>query len=825
MQHIVQHLYKKTILAKPKTTLLLLTLITLGLSAFIPQFRLDASSDSLLLENDDSLKYYREIKERYGSDDFLVLTYTPKEDLFSDAVLSDIATLKESLSDVDIVSSVTSILDVPLVDSPPITLDEFQKSAPTLTDPRTNKLMARKELLNSPLYSNLIISEDGKTTAILLNLKPYPQWQQLSKERATLKEKRRSSGLNESEEQQLEMVENQYVKLNARIQNEQANGIEHIRDKIKPHQSTAQIYLGGVPMIAADSIAFVRNDLQTFGIAVLIFIVILLTLFFRRIRWVVLPIINCVTVGIMMFGFLGLVGWPVTVVSSNFISLLLIFTLSFSVHQTVKYLEYQTKHHHASQQEIVTKSSTAIIIPCLFMVITTITAFGSLVVSGIRPVIDFGWMMTVGLTISFMVSFTLFPSVLMLLKPVEQIKHYDLTGKITEFFAQAIHQYGKIILITFIGMIIFVGIGIRFLTVENRFIDYYKESTEIYQGMKTIDEKLGGTTPLDVIIDAPADFMKEYNKKVQNYNLENPDDPYEPALIDGYWFIHPRKEMKEIHNYLDSQDELGKVISFDTTMEMARDLDPLAHNTIILGAMESKLPKDVSQMLFKSYVSEDGNQLRFNVRAYETDKSLKRDELLTRIKNHLIHDMGIDKDRVHLTGMMVMYNNVLQSLYDSQIKTIWTVFITIFVMFTILFKSPYIAGVAFLPNITITILVLGIMGWVGIPLDIMTITIAAICTGSADDNTIHYIHRFRQEFAKTGDYWESIKAAHGTIGRAMYYTSITIMLGFSILMFSNFVPTIYFGLLTAFAMLMAMLANLVLLPLLLTLFKPINAKK
>jgi uncharacterized protein len=827
---LFKRIYRSTVLDHPKIILAGVILATLFFAAFIPQFRLDASSDSLLLEGDKSLQYYRSIKERYGSDDYLVVTYTPEDNLFSGNSLQNLGEMRDKLNQLERVQSVTTILDVPLINSPPVGIEEFQQNPPTLLSPQTDINLARRELLNSPLYSELLISKDGKTTAALVMFEQDQKWLELLEKRTELREKERQETLSDDEKEQLEDIEQEYANYSAEQQDKQAQDIAAIRDITSQYKDNATIHLGGVKMIAVDSMEYVRSDLQTFGIAVLCFIIILLTLYFRKFRWVALPIVNCVTVGIIMFGFLGLVGWPVTVVSSNFISLLLIFTLSFSVHQIVRYREYHADHPDEDQYKLVSESTLKIIIPCLFMVVTTIVAFGSLVVSDIRPVIDFGWIMSVGLGVSFLVSFTLFPSVLMLLKkPSVPDLSKDRTAKVTRFFAHSIEHHGKLILVSFIALILLLGIGISFLTVENRFINYYKESTEIHQGMKVIDEKLGGTIPLDIVIDAPGDFLAEYQDKKQAYiaeqREENPDYQHTPLMADGYWLLWPREEMIKAHQYIDAQPETGKTLSFHTTLQMAHALDPLASNTIAMAAMKDKLPPTVRNMLFNSYVSPDGNQIRINARIYETDQSLKRNDFINEVRDHLKNDMGLG-DRVHVTGMLVLYNNVLQSLFDSQIKTIWTVFITIFVMFTILFRNPFTAAVAFLPNVTITIVVLGIMGWLGIPLDIMTITIAAICTGSADDNTIHYVHRFREELKKHGgDYWKAVHASHETIGRAMYYTSITIMLGFSLLMFSNFVPTIYFGLLVAFAMLLALLANLVLLPLLLVLFKPMGKAK
>jgi hypothetical protein len=185
--------------------------------------------------------------------------------------------------------------------------------------------------------------------------------------------------------------------------------------------------------------------------------------------------------------------------------------------------------------------------------------------------------------------------------------------------------------------------------------------------------------------------------------------------------------------------------------------------------------------------------------------------------------MGLQNEQVHLTGMLVLYNNMLQSLFHSQIQTVGVVFLAIMLMFVVSFRSFMLAVIAIIPNLVAAILVLGLMGWMKIPLDIMTITIAAIVIGIAVDDAIHYVHRFKKEFRSDCSYWTSVKRCHESIGLAMYYTSIIITLGFTILALSNFKPTIYFGLLTGFSMLVAMIANLTLLPILIVWLKPMGA--
>ena len=295
----------------------------------------------------------------------------------------------------------------------------------------------------------------------------------------------------------------------------------------------------------------------------------------------------------------------------------------------------------------------------------------------------------------------------------------------------------------------------------------------------------------------------------------------------SFWFnSFGLNDAAVIHDYLDSLPETGKVLSVVTTIRMLESLNegkPI--DDFFLSILYKKLPEDIKQSLLAPYLSEDGNQLRFGIRVFESDPSLKREELIRKIRRYLVEETGLAEEQVHVTGMLVLYNNMLQSLFHSQIITLGAVFIAIMLMFIISFRSLGMALIAIIPNIVAAAQVLGLMGWLGISLDIMTITIAAIVIGIAVDNTIHYVHRFTREFSKDRDYWATVERCHNSIGRAMYYTAITIMLGFTILSLSSFVPTIYFGLLTGFSMLVALLADLTLLPLLIVTLKPLGSAK
>ena len=824
--------YKAIVIRFPVYTLIAVTLLTGYLAWSIPDFRLDASADSLVLEHDKALSYYRTIRARYGSDDFLVVTYTPKGDLFAEQTRNDVKQLRDELAKIKRVESVTSYLDVPLISSPRITFAELRRQTRTLEKGNVDIALARKEFHDSPLYRNLIVSPDGTTTALQVNFKRDQRYHELLNERNRLRDLALERTLSAQEKNRLKQVSREFKLYSEQFIDQEHADIATVRTILDKYRDKAELHLGGVPMITADMIDYIQNDIQVFGIGVLCFIIIILAVSFHQPRWVVLPMIICAMAVIGMVGYLGLVQWRVTVVSSNFISLLLIITLSLTIHLIVRYLELRNLEPDGDHREMTWETMRSKFLPSLYTALTTMVAFGSLLVSGIRPVIDFGWMMVVGIALAFVLAFLIFPAGLVLLKPRKAFtRHLDVTGKVIHYLADFIHRHSGKTLLLFIALALLGLMGIKQLTVENRFIDYFKQSTEIYQGMVMIDRELGGTTPLDVIIDPDKDFlaMQEEEKKTAAEEGESADDFEQGAAgISGtsYWFnVFQLQTVKKIQQYLESLPETGKVLSMDTTMSMLTQLnDDKELSNIILSVMYKRLPPDIKKILFDPYMSSDGNQVRFAIRVYDSNKALNRDALLHKIRHDLTTKFGLQPQQVKLTGMLVLYDNMLQSLFRSQILTLGVVFFAIMLMFMVLFRSIKISVLAIIPNLIAAGMVLGLMGWLGIPLDIMTITIAAITIGIGVDDTIHYIHRFMEEFVQDRDYWATVKRCHKSIGRAMYYTSITITLGFSILALSNFIPTIYFGLLTGFAMMSALAANLTLLPVLIARFKPLGSE-
>ncbi|MDC3240486.1 MMPL family transporter [Gammaproteobacteria bacterium] len=803
---------------------ILVILTFLGFFSYnIQYFELDASSDSLLLQDDEDLRYYRNIKARYGDDEFLVVTISPKIDLFDEKTIDLLTNLKKDLSKLDQIESVVSILDVPLLKSPPKSLAEIADSAPTFLSPETDKELAKIELTTSNLYRNLIISEDAKTTAMLLNIRLNVELESLIDKRDALRAKRLDSDLSVMELKELDRLTSEVKSLRKDERNETATMVSDVRSVLDQYKSSAEIFLGGVPMITVDMIDYIQNDIQLFGLLILMFLVIALLVIFKNPQWMIVSMVCCLIGLMIMTGVLGYMSWPVTVVSANFVALLLIFSLSITVHLTVRYRELVKLFPEENHSSLIVMTMRDKLEPCLFTTITTMVGFGSLLIAGIRPVIDFGWMMLISMGVIFILVFNLFPALLSLFSKIDHQVKEDKTHKLTNAFANLVIQKPTQILILFTIVFAISISGITKLTAENQFIKAFKEDTEIFQGLSVIDSQLGGTTPLDIIIEADPDF---FNVEDDENIIE--DDFFDEAFFedddgeydiggDSYWYNSYRlKTIEAVHDYLESLNEAGKVISFDTTMDVLQTLnDGDEMDTFFLSVLYKKVPDDVKEALFDPYLSEDGNQLRISFRVYESYPDLQRGELLKKIKRDLTSELGLKESQVKLTGMLVLYNNVLESLITSQILTIGFVFAAIMIMFLFLFRSIKFAVIAVIPSIIASSSVLGLMGLMNIPLDIMTITIAAICIGIGVDHSIHYVHRFREEILDSSHADVAIKNAHNSTGQAIYYTSVIIILGFSILAFSNFIPTIYFGLFTAFAMLLALFANLTLLPVLL----------
>ena len=821
-------LYDRNILGRPKLVLLALLVVFSFFAWHARDFKLDASADTLILESDKDLRILRDLNKRYDKQEFLVVTFTPSADLFSASSLETIQHLRADLKQISGVESVFSLIDAPLVKIIGGKLSEVARNYRTLGDPGVDRQRARDELLASPIFLDLLISDDGRTTALQVNLKNKIAFTDAQKRKNELLSKQENASLTEAEQLELADTLERYEEAKAEVIRVNHETIVATREVMNRYRDQGTLYLGGIPMIADDMITFIKNDLVVFGTGVFAFLVIMLSIIFRQPRFVLLPLCSCIFAVIIMMGLLGLIGWPVTVISSNFISLMLILTMSMNVHLIVRYRQLSRDFAGKNQTELVSNCVRRMVWPCLYTALTTMIGFGSLVVSNIKPVVDFGWMMTLGLSVTFLTSFLLFPAILVSLD-----KQIASPGKqevpFTAALARITEKFGTGVVVTALLLAGLSLYGVSRLKVENSFVNYFSGRTEIHQGLKLIDNELGGTAPLDVVLQ--FDPVKEYGKEEEPREGDDEfgdldalfggfeEEPADPA--DTWFTAYKIDRIKAVHDYLDSLAAVGKVQSLASVLRLAEDLNQGEEfDAFELAIINKKLPEEIKEQLIDPYISIANNEARINMRILDSLPDLRRKQLLEKIEADLRTELGLTEDEYQISGMMVLYNNMLQSLFTSQIETLGVVMLGIALMLLVLFRSLSLAVIGILPNILAAGIILGLMGIMDIPLDMMTITIAAITIGIAVDNSIHYIYRFREEYPGRADYASTLYYCHANIGRAVFYTAITIIIGFSILVMSNFIPTIYFGLLTALAMFIALLAALTLLPKLILIFRP-----
>ena len=812
-------LFDRTVLANPKATLTLLALLLVVFATGLPKFRVDASADSLLLEDDADLQRFRDLAKRYATRDFLFITVEPHESLFSPATRALIASMRADLKSLPDVESVTTILDVPLVKNVQARLSEVATKYKTLESPDLDFDRARDELLTSPLYKNVVISADGSTTAIRIVMKDRPDFRELQRERGDLVYLRATKGLSAAQRTRLAQIEPIYKAQKVAIDEANHAAVASIRSMLAKYHSQAQVHLGGISMISDDLIAFVRSDIVVFGIGAAALAIGMLGYIFREMRWVAIPLVTCVYCTLFILGTLGLVGWDLTVISSNFIALTLIITISMNIHLLVRYMELYREFPDRSQYELVRQMTHDMAKPCMYTSLTTMIGFMSLVTSDIKPIIDFGLMMTLSLALVYAILFTSIPAIMMLM-PQRPLKVVDKgNAGFTMRLARFTDRHGRFVLVCSLAIAILGAVGMRKLEVENSFINYFKQDTEIYQGLKQVDETLGGTTPLEIVLKFPPPVAddSEDSELAEMYGDE-------PAPKSDYWFTPEKVErIKRVHDFLETVPGVGKVTSLASIVRVAEDLnkgrefDPFELNVIY-----KRLPENLKQEMLSPYVSIDHDEARIALRILDSTPGLRRNALLEQIRHGLEHDVGLKPDEYQLTGLLVLYNNMLQSLFASQSKSIIWTMLGVLATLWFLFRSLKAALIGLIPNIVAACAVLGFMGWTGVPLDMMTIMIAALTVGIAVDDCIHYLHRYGVEYPNYRDGVQTMYQCHASIAKAALYTTMTVCCGFSILVLSNFVPSIMFGILTTVAMTVAILGALTLMPKLILMWKPFS---
>ena len=812
----------RMLVSAPKLSLALALILCAFLCAFVPKLAIDASTQTLLLENDKDLELWRDITKRYKIPNTLVIAYTPNSDLLSESSISTLAALSKDLAQIKGVKSVFSMLDAPLLLSSGLKFSDLLGTIPTLKDSNASKEAIKAEFLSSPFYKNSLVSSDFKTTALLLTLEPNPGYNEFITSITALENTLKNAQNNATAKTLLKEQRAAFKAYRDELRIAEHEQITQIRQVIAkynqnsqsriPHQaSSSQLFLGGINMIADDMIAFVRSDLATYGLAILLLCSLCLFVYYLQLRYVFLAIFICLVCVGVASGLFGLLGFEITVISSNYIALQLIITLSVVIHLINSYREFFRKKSSFSQKAIVYLALKERMSPCFFAIFTTIIGFISLVFSDIRPIISLGLMMSASITLSLIFSFWLFGSIMSLLSKKSVNTAFERYFSLTTLCAKiALNLRARKVVFAISALGLCVGLwGISKLSVENSFIGYFKENTDIYKGMELIDNKLGGTVPLDIIIS-----FKKDKKEPRNSSLDDEfADEFASSDAAQYWFNERRMSvLKSVNEYLKNKEFIGSVSSLADLLEVGKELNEGRElDALALALIYSSLSGEGRELILTPFVSIENDELHFSVRTLDSDPRLKRAEFLRTLQNELNELVGKDA-QVKISGAMKLYTNMLDSLFSSQINSLGFVLLAFFATFWLIFASLRLAIIAICINILPLICVLGAMGLAGLSLDIMSITIGSISLGIGVDSAIPYIYRYKRELAHFKDSKKAIIASHASIGYALYYTSFAVFIGFGVMISSNFWPTIYFGALTDLVMFFMLASSLILLP-------------
>ena len=803
---------KSLFILSNKSFLIFISFIILLFFAFHSQnFKLDASSDTLILQNDKNFEYFNYYNNIFPTKNFLVLAIKSKKIIDIDYI-KQIKIIKNKLETINGIESVFSIIDAPLLLLNDSKLSDLaNKKIITLGNSQIDIDKALNELSKSPIFLNQIINMDKTVSSMIIYLKKDANFYKIKKLRDNYtKSNTKENIINYNN------LEKNYRELKSKYIINRNNLIQEIRETLINENIPYKYFLGGIDMIADDTLRFIKNDIIVFSISVLIFIFIVLFIIFRSLQWVLIPIISTTYSIVCMTGLMGFLNWEVTAISSNFISLMLILSISMCIHIINNYRLHFDQNNSSNT---LNKTIKTMFWPCFYTALTTVVAFGSLIFSDIKPVIDFGKIMILALVIILITSFTILPLLISIFPKIDMKKNFQFSI-LPLFFKISVNHKMKIYTINLI-IFFFSILGISKLNVENSFINYFKQETEIYKGMRLIDQELGGTTPLDIIVKFNENNNFELNEIISNNDeieleVEEDLDLSSDLFIDNSsslnWFTKDKIfTIKSIHKYLDEQKEIGKVHSIFSLIDMAEQINKKPLSIFELSILYNEIPENFKKELIYPYLSIDDNMTKISARIKDSE-DIKREELINNIQNH-VNKKYESIEEVHVNGLIVLYNDMLQSLFSSQIKSFGIVLMAIFTMFLILFKSIKLSIIGIIPNIFASSFILGFIGLLGIPLDIMTITIAAITIGISVDNTIHYLYKTRNNInEKNMEINDSLENSHRTVGQAVLTTSLTIAFGFSVLCLSNFVPTILFGLFTAIAMLIAMIGVLITLP-------------
>ncbi|GJM11682.1 MAG: hypothetical protein DHS20C12_00850 [Pseudohongiella sp.] len=769
--------------------------LTLILAYFARDFEVDASAETLLVKNNPLYIQSKAVNQKFSPDEFLLIGFQPSDgDIFSAASLETIEKVAQEALQLERVTAVNSLISVPLFSLADGFSADIDADAYTWNTQKYDAETLRNAFTDHPIYTDLLVNEALTATAIQIVFEANRELEELNAEILALEQKSLTDQLSESETGKIEELRLDAGTIEAELNAIRSEEIATIYDIVDQHKHQGSFYLGGGYVLAEHLVNIIQNDLFVFGSAIGAIICALLLLLFRDLRWVFIPIICCLVSVVFTTGMFGLLGLKTTVISSNFIALQLILTLALVIHLIVQYQVLAQNDDGKSHRQLLSQTIRRKIRPCAYAGLTTSVGFGSLLFSGIQPVVSFGWMMIVAMITSILVSLILFPCILSLGDNILAHKKHELSSNLLLRVQGICSSYPRVIMSISVVIVGISILGILRLDVENSFLGYFKDSTQVSRELTFIDQELGGSTPLDIVYDSGR-------------NTENADLVVIAEEIQTLQMIQESVELSEA---------VGKTLSIFNFTELAQELnngEPLTEYE--LNSIYTILDVEIREKLIESYIDEESGDLRVSIRIKDSTPGLDRKAFMLALGDTM-NELGIDENQYTLSNLFVLYQDILQRLYTSQITTLGLVYVALALVLLAIFRSFSVAVVALIPNIIATLFILGVMGLLSIPLDLMTITIAAIAMGIAVDDTIHFVHHYREKQLEAVD--SPMQDTFSTVGYALLYTSLVIALGFSVLGFSDFVPSMLFGLLTALAMSIALITDLTLLPVLLNRF-------
>lgn len=777
----------------------LVLLVFLGWQA--RKFSIDASADTLLVKNDRNYLLTQQASQRYEPEEFILVAFKPANfGIFSDKTRDIIKSLSAEIENIERVQAVRSLLNMPIffgIDSISSDLDPDQL---TWEERGLTEMQMAKILAKHPIYEGLLVNEQQTALAVQVVFATPPEVAELRNQVINIENHILERDLTEDEEQKLEELKKQQETLNQELDIKRSQEIEQIREVVGRYSSEGEFYLGGNNLLAYQLIEIIQNDLVVFGIAIVLLVALVLFFLFRRWYWVVLPLLVCGMSVVMTLGLLGALGLKVTVISANVVALQIILALAVIIHLIEQYQELVATGRYHDQISLARETIKLKFKPCFYAAVTTAIGFGSLIFSGVQPVISFGWMMVVAMMITLLVSLVLFPALLVTLVPFSPtVKQHPGFDKFLSGCAALVNKHPKSIALINAAILIAGIIGCFRLTAENSFLNYFAKSTDVYRELTFIDQEFGGSTPLDLLYRIPENQTKS----------------------DLIITADALQTLQKIQNALEEKEAIGNITSIVDFARIARVVTGKPLVEYELTALYHALDKDLRTDLFSNYFAIEDQEVRISMRIQDATKGLDRAELMASIHQDM-QQLGVAPEQYQLTNLFVLYQDILSRLVDSQFLTVAIVYAVIGTILLLIFRPPRIAVICVISNIITTAAIMGGMGLLGLPLDLMTITIAAVAMGISVDDTIHYVHRYLHSQSK--DPAEAVRESLLSVGHPMTYTTLIIVIGFSALMFSDFIPSVMFGLLTSITMVVALAMDLTILPVMLKRFvKPAAA--